>query len=101
MILFRDRSHHTVKLPYKPISKGYKVWILDDNGYAYNWLWHSGDDGPEGIPKKGIIITQKILNDLKSVYLAPTFALIIRLIKRLREYHPQRVFCLFFRQSLS
>jgi hypothetical protein len=55
MIPFRGRSHHIVKLPHKPIPEGYKVWILGDNSYAYDWLWHSGEEGPEGIPKKGII----------------------------------------------
>jgi len=95
MIPFRGRSHHTVKLPHKPISEGYKVWILGDNGYAYDWLWHSGDDGPEGIPKKGITTAQRVPNGPKTVHLAPTFALIIRLAERLREYHPQRIFCLF------
>jgi hypothetical protein len=38
MIPFQDRSHYIVKLSYKPILNGYKVWILGDNDYIYNWL---------------------------------------------------------------
>jgi Transposase IS4 len=34
MILFRGRSLHKVKLKNKPISEGYKVWVLADDGYA-------------------------------------------------------------------
>jgi Transposase IS4 len=29
------------------------------------------------------------------IHLAPTFALVIRLAQILREYHPQRIFCLY------
>jgi hypothetical protein len=35
------------------------------------------------------------LKGLKSIELAPTFALVIRLAERLRKIHPNRVFCLF------
>jgi hypothetical protein len=27
-----------VKLPNKPIKEGYKVWVLGDGGYVYDWL---------------------------------------------------------------
>ena len=54
MIPYRGRIHHKVKLPKKPIKEGYKVWVLGDSGYVYNWLWHSRVDGPESIPEKGI-----------------------------------------------
>lgn len=95
MIPFQGRSHHIIKLPNKPIPIGYKVWILRDNSYVYDWLWHSGDDGPEGIPKRGIIIEQKIPKGPIMIHLASTFALVIRLAQRLREYYPQRIFCLY------
>jgi len=38
MIPYQGRSNHTVKLKNKPISEGYKVWVLGDHGYVYNWL---------------------------------------------------------------
>ena len=38
MISYQGRSIHTVKLKNKPISEGYKVWVLGDSGYVYNWL---------------------------------------------------------------
>ncbi len=34
MISFRGRSLHKITLKNKPISEGYKVWVLADNGYA-------------------------------------------------------------------
>jgi hypothetical protein len=47
-----------VKLKNKPIQEGYKVWVLEDRGYVYNWLWHSRQDGPKGIPKAGLVVDQ-------------------------------------------
>jgi hypothetical protein len=43
----------------KPISEGYKIWVLADYGYVWDWLWHSLQDGPEGIPKTGLTVTQR------------------------------------------
>jgi hypothetical protein len=82
MIAYRGRSFHKVKLPSKPIKEGYKVWVLGDSGYVYDWLWHSRTDGPEGIPENGLLINrvkEKELTKLTKIQLAPTFALIIRL----------------------
>jgi Transposase IS4 len=96
MIPFRDRSLHKVKMKNKPISEGYKVWVLADNRYVWDWLWHSHKDGPETIPKKGLIgVPQKISQGPKTVDLKPTFTLVIRLATRLRKEHPTRIFCLF------
>ena len=38
MIAYRGRSSHKVKFSNKPIKEGYKVWVLDDVGYVYDWL---------------------------------------------------------------
>ena len=95
MIPYQGRSKHTVKLKNKPISEGYKVWVLGDSGYVYNWLWHSRENGPEGIPKGGLRVQQKVPQGPTSVHLAPTFALVIRLAEHLHEQHSNRVFCLF------
>jgi Transposase IS4 len=97
MIPYRGRSLHKVKMKNKPISEGYKVWVLADNGYAWDWLWHSHEDGPETIPKKGLVdVPQRVSQGSKTVDLKPTFALVIRLAMRLRKEHPNRIFCLFF-----
>ena len=98
MIAYRGRSVDKVKLPNKPIKEGYKVWVLGDAGYVYDWLWHSRVDGPEDIPEKGLNVDRvesTELIKLTKVHLAPTFALILRLAQRLRAIHPERVFCFF------
>jgi hypothetical protein len=80
MIPYRGRTKHKVKLLNKLIKKGYKVWVLGDGGYVYNWLWHSRINGPEGIPEKGININRaSLIGESTTVRLAPTFALVIRL----------------------
>ena len=37
MIHFQGRSAHTIKIPNKPISLGYKVLALCDAGYTFDW----------------------------------------------------------------
>jgi Transposase IS4 len=96
MIAYRGRSSHKVKLLNKPIKEGYKVWVLGDAGYVYDWLWYSHVDGPKDIPKKGLNIDRVELTELTKptkVYLASTFALILRLVQRLRTIYSTRVFC--------
>jgi Transposase IS4 len=98
MIAYRGRTIDKVKLSNKPIKEGYKVWVLGDVGYVYDWLWHSHVDGPESIPKKGLEIDRvesTKLTKLTKVYLAPIFALILRLAQCLCVIHPERVFCFF------
>jgi Transposase IS4 len=98
IIAYRGRTLHKVKLPNKPIKEGYKVWVLGDGGYVYDWLWHSHVKGPEDIPQKGLDINRVESTDLTKltkVHLAPTFALILRLTQRLRTVYPTRVFCFF------
>ena len=53
MIPYRDRTKHKVKISNKPIKEGYKVWVLGDGGYIYDYLWYSRINGPEEIPEKG------------------------------------------------
>ncbi len=38
IIAYRGRFKHTTKLPNKSISEGYKVWVLVEYGYIWNWL---------------------------------------------------------------
>jgi hypothetical protein len=47
MIPYRGKSDHTVKMKNKPISKGYKVWVLADHGYIWYFLWYSCVTGIE------------------------------------------------------
>ena len=96
MILYGGRTKHKVKLLNKPIKEGYKVWVLRDGGYVYDWLWHSRIDGPEEISEKGLEVDRaSSKGESIKVLLAPTFALVIRLTQRLRQVHKSRVFCLF------
>ena len=41
MIRFGGRSHHTYRMPSKPITEGYKVFALCDIGYTYSWIFAS------------------------------------------------------------
>ena len=85
IIAFRSRINHKVKMKNKPISEGYKIWIAAEHGYTLTWLWHSKQDGPEGIPENRM---QVPIGSSKSVFLAPTFALIIHIARILRTAYP-------------
>ena len=70
-------------MPKKPIKEGYKVWVLGDGGYVYDWLWHSHVDGPEEVPKNGLNVNRvksTDLKELKKVHLTSIFTLVLRLI---------------------
>jgi hypothetical protein len=41
MIRFSGRGRHTVRMPNKPITEGYKVFTICDHGYTMNWRYHS------------------------------------------------------------
>jgi hypothetical protein len=84
MIAFRGRSNHKVKLKNKPIDEGYKVWMVAQKGYTIIWLWHSKQDGPEGISKKGVSIPVFFLPP-ETVHLSPTFAVVLTLARVLRD----------------
>jgi hypothetical protein len=36
MVRFTGRSHHTLRMPNKPIPEGYKIFALCEHGYAYS-----------------------------------------------------------------
>ena len=38
MAPFHGRTLHKTKLKNKPISEGYKIWVLSDNRYISDWL---------------------------------------------------------------
>jgi len=51
IIGFTSRSTATLKILTKPIPKGYKGWVLAQQGYVLAWLWHAKKKGPVGLPK--------------------------------------------------
>jgi hypothetical protein len=50
---FTGRTPDIVNIPTKPTPIGFKIWVLADNGYVLDLLWHvRGDDkdqGPQGL----------------------------------------------------
>ena len=40
MSRFQGRSLDTLKIPGKPIEQGYKIWVLAQIGYFYDWVFH-------------------------------------------------------------
>ena len=46
MIRFTGRSKDIVRLPNKPVSVGYKIWITADSGFIIDFMYHSKDKGP-------------------------------------------------------
>ena len=95
MIAYRGRTKHTIKIKNKPISEGYKVWVLAEAGYVWTWLWHSKVEGPEKIPKVGVK-NVPLSGLLPSVDLSATFALVLRLACEVQNwYDNQRIFTVF------
>ena len=96
MISYRDKTKYKVKLLNKSIKKEYKIWILRDSDYVYDWLWHSRIDEPEEISEKDMEV-ERISSKEEStkIFLTSTFVLVIRLIQRLRQVYKLRIFYLF------
>ena len=87
MIVYSDRSSYKIKFSNKSIKKGYKVWVLDDVGYVYDWLWHNRIKGLETISQENIKVervTKKELTKLNTIHLISTFVFVIRLVQCLR-----------------
>lgn len=41
------RSKETVNIPSKPEPEGFKIWVLANQGYVLDWIYHAkGDEGP-------------------------------------------------------
>jgi hypothetical protein len=41
MVHFTGKSKDIIHLPNKPISVGYKIWVVADSGYFLHWIYHS------------------------------------------------------------
>ena len=68
---FQDRSVVTVNISSKPVSKGYKIWVLVNAGYVLDWLFYVKGDklGPIDlddwwIKDEGFLKTQAVVLDL-------------------------------------
>ena len=98
MIVYRDRSSYKVKLSNKLIKEDYKVWIFDDVGYMYDWLWHSYIEESEVISQEDIEVdrvTKKEFTELNIIHLTSTFILVIYLVQRLHQIYSTYVFYFF------
>ena len=83
MIAYQGRSSHTIKIKNKPISEGYKVWVLAEAGYVWTWLWHSKIEGPKRVSKDDI--KQYLSISYQPIYLAATFTLVLRLAREVQS----------------
>ena len=41
ILRFMGRSSEIVNIPSKPTPEGFKVWILANQGYILDWMWHA------------------------------------------------------------
>jgi hypothetical protein len=65
MIRFHGRSKHTVRMPKKPIKKGFKVFAVCQGGYTYNWRFTSPKAGISELERyPGLAPTQAVVLDL-------------------------------------
>jgi hypothetical protein len=100
---FTGRTNDTVNIPTKPTPIGFKIWVLADEGYVFDLLWHvkgdKTDQGPQGLraiwEKKGFSKTQAVVLELMTrmpnegrghaVYLDNLFTS-SKLLSTLRDY---------------
>jgi hypothetical protein len=69
---FTGRSGDTVYIPTKPSPIGFKIWVLADQGYVFDLLWHvkgdGTDEGPQGLrttwERQGFSKTQSVVLEL-------------------------------------
>lgn len=49
MARFTGRSSDILIIKNKPISTGFKIWAIAQEGYILHWIWHQKVKGPVGI----------------------------------------------------
>jgi hypothetical protein len=94
MTAFKGRSSHTVKMPGKPISEGYKIWVLCcRGGYIIDWLYYSRSDGTQSCTNK----QREYLSPVPYRWrpLAETFEVPVLLMERLVARIPHQKWLLF------
>ena len=45
MARFQGRLYETTTIPNKPEPIGYKIWVIAQDGYFLQWLWHAKGKG--------------------------------------------------------
>jgi hypothetical protein len=95
MVPYKGRSNHTVKILGKPVSEGYKIWVLSCRGaYIVDWLFHSRTDGAqECLHRKAKEYLQPV--PFNTVRLAETYQVPIRLMEKLVSRHSHTKWLLF------
>ena len=64
------RAPEIINIPSKPTPEGFKIWVLANQGYVLDWLWHAKGDnkGPVDLDKsflkEGFSKTQAVVLDL-------------------------------------
>ena len=64
------RAPEIINIPSKPTPEGFKIWILANEGYILDWLWHAkGNKGPVDLDQsfvqdEGFSKTQAVVLDL-------------------------------------
>ena len=43
IVRFMGRASETVNIPSKPIPERFKTWLLRNEGYIFDWLYHAKD----------------------------------------------------------
>jgi len=68
---FMGRAPEIVNIPSKPTPEGFKIWVLANEGYILDWLWHARGDkaGPVDLDEtftkeEGFSKTQAVVLDL-------------------------------------
>ena len=89
MIKFEDRTLQKVTIPDKPIPTGFKIFVLVDSGYIFNW-----ECTKPGL-NEGLLVAKKcvsvsIPNSTKTTLLNPTQSVVIRLASYLSEFIEQK-----------
>ena len=41
---FTRRAHGILNIPSKPTPKGFKIWVLANQGYVLDWMYHTKGD---------------------------------------------------------
>ena len=75
MARFTGYCKYTIKIPSKPINKGFKIWAITDNRHLRNWLFYSRINGTIGLDKKWIRKTKDKYS------FTPTQAVILKLLE--------------------
>lgn len=66
---FTGRAKEIVNIPSKPTPEGFKIWILANEGYVLDWLFHAKGQGPYELDtywtkKEGFTPTEAVVLDL-------------------------------------